>query len=155
MQINIQKQSSTANEVNVEGIENAAVKALLYEGLGNNPTISIVLVDASAMQELNKQYRGINNSTDVLSFPMEYDDPDDQTHYFGDVIISMQTAVSQAGRAGHSLASELTLLVVHGVLHLLGYDHADEAETDRMWSAQKEILDTLGLTNIELEPYDE
>ncbi|NIW46407.1 MAG: rRNA maturation RNase YbeY, partial [Gammaproteobacteria bacterium] len=72
-------------------------------------------------------------------------DPDTNRKYLGDVIISFPTACRQADQVGHSISSEITLLIVHGILHLLGHDHMKPGEKSSMWSAQTEILDSLGL----------
>ena len=93
---------------------------------------------------LNKQFRGIDLTTDVLSFPTEKGEKG--PGYLGDVIISVQRAKVQAKEAGHSLSEELTMLVVHGVLHLLGYDHSESEGKAKMWKAQEVILRELGIS---------
>jgi probable rRNA maturation factor len=75
-------------------------------------------------------------------------DPETSVPYLGDVVISVPRAAAQAREAGHSLEAEAQLLVIHGVLHLLGHDHAEAQEKDRMWAAQAEILERLGLGGI-------
>jgi len=117
--------------------------------------LTIVLTDDSQIQELNRDYLGIDAPTDVLSFPAsEADgseiDPETGTRYIGDIIISMPYAARSAGKAGHPLESEVQLLVVHGVLHLLGHDHAKPGEKARMWKAQTKILESLGLGDIKI-----
>ncbi|MGH2523455.1 MAG: rRNA maturation RNase YbeY, partial [Anaerolineales bacterium] len=86
---------------------------------------------------------GHDYPTDVLSFPSEETDPETGMRYFGDIAISFPHAHAQAAAGGHPVAAELQLLVVHGVLHLLGHDHAKRAEKARMWAAQAEILKKL------------
>lgn len=86
----------------------------------------------------------------MLSFPASETDPETGARYIGDILISMPRAQTQADAAGHPVESEVQLLVVHGVLHLLGHDHADPNEKTRMWNAQAEILDTLGLGDIQI-----
>jgi probable rRNA maturation factor len=91
----------------------------------------------------------------VLSFPAsETDgseiDPETGARYIGDIIISVPYAARGAAKAGHPLEAELQLLVVHGVLHLLGHDHAKPREKAKMWKAQAEILESLGLGNIQV-----
>ena len=88
--------------------------------------------------------------TDVLSFPASETDPDTGASYIGDILISIPRAQAQADAAGHPLEAEVQLLVVHGVLHLLGYDHADAEEKALMWKAQAEILTGLGLGTIQI-----
>ena len=103
-------------------------------------TISLVLSDDAQLQELNRQYLGIDAPTDVLSFPSGEIDPETQQYYLGDVLISYPRAISQADAGGHPLEAEVQLLVVHGVLHLCGYDHGEPDEKAKMWQLQAEIL---------------
>ena len=112
--------------------------------------LSIVIIDNEQMQALNLHYRGIDSSTDVLSFPADFVDPDNEKTYLGDVIISYPKCLEQAQSANHSTSEELILLVVHGTLHLLGYDHIQYDEKKRMWSLQAEILEQLEYTDINL-----
>ena len=88
--------------------------------------------------------------TDVLSFPASETDPESGITYLGDILVSVPRAHQQAIAAGHSLESEVQLLVVHGILHLMGHDHADADEKARMWQAQAEILAGLGLAHIQI-----
>ncbi len=106
--------------------------------------LTIALEGDDVLHKLNREYRGIDETTDVLSFPAEEYDPDSQSWYIGDIIISLPQAERQALAAGHSAINELRLLVVHGVLHLLGYDHHDEEQKRIMWQAQAEILAEIG-----------
>jgi probable rRNA maturation factor len=110
--------------------------------------LTIVLADDAQLQALNLRYLGVDAPTDVLSFPSAERDPESGARYLGDVVISMARAQSQALMAGHPLDSEVQLLVVHGVLHLLGHDHAETREKSRMWSAQRQVLTELGLGNV-------
>ena len=107
--------------------------------------LSIVISGDEDVRILNQRFLGIDAPTDVLSFPAGDTDPDTGRGYLGDVIISMPRAVDQAVQRGHSTEAELQVLVVHGVLHLLGYDHATSAEKKRMWLIQGNILASLGL----------
>jgi len=131
-------------------LERAACAALTHESESLDCELSIVLTDDSRLQELNRDYLGIDASTDVLSFPASETDPETGARYIGDILISLPRAQSQADAAGHPLESEVQLLVVHGVLHLLGHDHADAEEKSRMWKAQFETLESLGLGNIQI-----
>ncbi|MCW1968719.1 MAG: rRNA maturation RNase YbeY [Anaerolineae bacterium] len=121
-----------------------AVNAALAEGkpelLSDDAQheVSIVLSDDAQLQTLNRDYRGQDKPTDVLSF--EGQDPDGV--YLGDIIISMQRCAEQASEANHSLDDELALLVIHGVLHLVGYDHATDEERDTMWRIQRAAQQT-------------
>jgi len=109
-----------------------------------------VLTNDARLQQLNRDYLGIDAPTDVLSFPASETDPETGARYIGDILISMPRAQAQAETAGHSMESEVQLLVVHGVLHLLGHDHAEPEEKSRMWMAQAQILESLGLGNIQI-----
>ncbi len=108
--------------------------------------LSIVIGDDALLEHLNKKYRHIAASTDVLSFPSNELDPDTRTLYLGDVVISLSRAQEGAALGGHPLQDELQLLVIHGILHLLGYDHLDEVEKKKMQAVQEDILHRLGIT---------
>jgi len=131
-------------------LERAATAALQHESKSLDHDLSIVLTDNAHLHELNLNYLGVDSPTDVLSFPSAETDPETGARYIGDILISIPRAQSQAEAAGHSLESEVQLLVVHGVLHLLGHDHAEPDEKARMWQAQTEILESLGLGNIKI-----
>ena len=128
-------------------LENAALQTLVYAQVEGEVELTLVIGDDRLLQEYNQQYLGIAAPTDVLSFPAEFTDPDTQAPYLGDVLISLERAGQQAAAGGHSLLDELQLLVVHGVLHLLGHDHAEAGETARMQTAQDDILARLGSRN--------
>ncbi len=103
--------------------------------------VSIVLTDDEQIQQLNKQYRHVDSPTDVLAFAMrEGIDADLNPHLLGDIVISVQTAHQQALDVGHSLDIELALLAVHGMLHLLGYDHEISDEATVMREKEETIL---------------
>jgi probable rRNA maturation factor len=106
--------------------------------------MSVVIQSDEQLKELNKTYLGIDAPTDVLSFPAEELDPDTNRIYLGDVIISYQRAKEQAEAANELIDEEIQLLVVHGTLHLLGYDHSSLDEKAKMWKAQQTALSTLG-----------
>lgn len=131
-------------------LERAALSALQHESESLDHDLSIVLTDDARLQELNRDYLGIDAPTDVLSFPASETDPETGARYIGDILISMARAQSQASSAGHPVEAEVQLLVVHGVLHLLGHDHDDPQKKARMWKAQAEILDMLGLGDIQI-----
>ena len=131
-------------------LERAAQAALEHESQASESELTIVLTDDARMHDLNRTYLGVDTPTDVLSFPASETDPETGTQYLGDILISMPRAQAQADAAGHPLEAEVQLLVVHGVLHLLGHDHAEEEEKARMWKAQAEILARLGLGNVQI-----
>ncbi|HVP21867.1 MAG TPA: rRNA maturation RNase YbeY [Anaerolineaceae bacterium] len=114
--------------------------------------LSIVIAGNVELQDLNRQYSGIDAPTDVLSFTLDEKDPETGRLYLGDVIISFQKALEQAENAGHPVISELQLLTVHGILHLLGHDHAEDGPKSKMWAAQRRILEEL---NVDLKKWPE
>jgi probable rRNA maturation factor len=136
--------------VNLHSLEEAAKTALRQQAAPAETDLTIVITNDEQLRELNRQYRHIDAPTDVLSFPADFIDPDNELPYLGDILISYERANTQASAAGHSTEAELQLLVVHGVLHLLGHDHADPEEKTQMWSDQSEILRQLGLENIHI-----
>jgi probable rRNA maturation factor len=99
-----------------------------------------VITGDTELQQLNKDFLGIDSPTDVLSFPSDEVDPSTGKLYLGDIIISYPRAVQQAQGEGHPVSAELELLIIHGTLHLLGYDHGESEEKQRMWAVQTEIL---------------
>jgi probable rRNA maturation factor len=107
--------------------------------------VSIVLGNDELLKKLNLKYRNVDAATDVLSFPFGELDPDTGSIYLGDVAISLPHAKAQAEAGDHPLADELQLLVVHGILHLLGYDHLEQVEKEKMQFAQDSVLYQLGV----------
>ena len=130
--------------------EKAAHAALKHQKESLDVNLSIVLADNRRLHKLNQDYLGVDAPTDVLSFPASEMDPETGVRYIGDIIISVPYAAKGAAKVGHPVESELQLLVVHGVLHLLGHDHAEPKEKAKMWKAQAEILTKLGLGNIQI-----
>lgn len=113
--------------------------------------LTIVLTDDRQLHELNLDFLGVDAPTDVLSFPAAEVDPETESLYLGDIAISIPRATHQAQAGGHPVEAEAQLLVVHGTLHLLGYDHGTEEEKAVMWSLQDKVLDKLGLTRIKIQ----
>ncbi len=113
--------------------------------------VTIVLTDDRYLHELNLDYLGVDAPTDVLSFPASETDPETGLIYLGDIILSIPRAMAQAQAAGHSVEAEAQLLVVHGTLHLLGYDHATDEEKTAMWAEQSKVLEKLGLARIKIQ----
>ena len=138
----------------IRGVIRRAVNAALkYEGVGFDSEISVTLTDNEGIHELNRDYRGVDRPTDVLSFPLfdggvpediaEADGDEEQGKIpLGDIVISMEKALEQATEYGHSFEREIAFLCVHSVLHLLGYDHEISEEDEKeMFRRQDEILD--------------
>lgn len=135
------------NAIEGQKLENAAVATLSHEHVSPDTDLSIVIDDDERLHALNNEFLGIDAPTDVLSFPSgeQSTDPDTGNLYLGDIILSFPRASEQAETAGHPVMNELQLLVIHGVLHLLGYDHADSEEKINMWAIQADILSSLGV----------
>lgn len=142
--INISINNNFLDEIDPEIIEATALFVIKDQKLSPGTELSIVFEEDDLIKNLNQQYRGYNETTDVLSFTSDEIDPQTGHHYIGDIIISYPQAQLQAASAGHPVNDELKLLVVHGILHLLGYDHAEEEDKEIMWNIQKKILNNLG-----------
>lgn len=135
------------NETKEEIKEIESIKEVLNVAISNqkvgNVNFNVIIVDNEYIHELNKEYRGIDRETDVISFALE-DEKDityDDFRLLGDIYISLDKAVSQAKEYGHSLEREICFLAVHGFLHLLGYDHTKSKEEEKiMFNLQEEIL---------------
>ena len=131
----------------------AILATLAYEGYGQSCEVSVTITDDEGIWAVNKEYRGIDKPTDVLSFPLtdfeQSAEPaaDEPAVSLGDIVVSLERAAAQAEEFGHSPERELAFLCVHSTLHLLGYDHelSDEDDAD-MRRRQREILDQMGLT---------
>lgn len=144
-----------------EAMENLVVqvveKVLNYEECEEKYEVSISFVNNEEIKSLNMKYRGMDKATDVLSFPMleftdeELSEEDEDAEYIdeeivlGDIVVSMEKALEQSKEYGHSFERELAFLLVHGMLHLLGYDHEDGASEGEMFDKQEEILKEMNL----------
>lgn len=126
-----------------ELLEKAALATLQHEGVSDEVDLTVVISNDDTLHQLNLEFMGIDGPTDVLSFPAGIVDPDTGRTYLGDVIISLPRAEAQAPENGQSVEGEVLLLAVHGVLHLLGHDHAEPEEKERMWAAQAAVLSGL------------
>jgi probable rRNA maturation factor len=128
----------------IEDMRGVATGALSAEGVAERSELSIVICDDARVRELNLAYRGTDAPTDVLSFAQieggEFARPEGAAQHLGDVIISIETAKRQADEAGIALADEVSHLLVHGILHLLGYDHEDPGEARIMHAREEAIL---------------
>ena len=146
-----------ANEsgITVDEVGLAAVARFTLDQMRIHPLaeLSVLLVDERTMTELHERWMGEPGPTDVLAFPMDElrpphlggnragdPEPGDDPGLLGDVVLCPQVAAAQAKQAGHSAQQELELLCVHGILHLLGYDHADPEEEAEMFGLQRELL---------------
>jgi len=129
--------------INSSQLERSVLAAFNHQGISPDSDLTILVDDDQRIQKLNNEYLSIDAPTDVLAFPAGFTDPDTGHNYLGDVIISFPQAKSEATKRGHPLEAEIQLLVVHGVLHLLGYDHLEPEDKEIMWSAQSQILSQL------------
>jgi probable rRNA maturation factor len=105
--------------------------------------VGILITGDAEMHALNREYRGIDQTTDVLSFNENFVDPESGLDYLGDIIISIPRAKKQALEGGHTIEQEIQLLVIHGILHLSGYDHDTISKQKKMWLMQSEILNEI------------
>ena len=121
-------------------VNKAAGAALRHQSAPADADLTVVLTDDAQLHDLNRNYLGVDAPTDVLSFPSDQTDPQTGRRYLGDILISVPRAARQAEAAGHAAEEEVQLLVVHGILHLLGYDHADAKEHATMFGLQDRLL---------------
>jgi probable rRNA maturation factor len=152
MLLDLQIDSPYQNLVEVERLKAVLQTVFQLEAL-SDVELTVVITSDEAVRELNRQYRGEDKPTDVLSFEAGGDDegfilPPESTPYIGDLIISAPTAEKQAMASGHLAAEEILLLVIHGALHLLGYDHGTADEKAAMWQRQAEILTRHQLSHV-------
>jgi probable rRNA maturation factor len=149
--IHVQIDEAFVAQVSAEWLTAAAQAILEAEGRTTG-TLSIVVSGDETLRGLNRTYLGIDAPTDVLSFGGESPDfvnaPDSEV-YWGDVLIAYPQAEAQAVAANHTIQAELALLVVHGILHLLGYDHVRPEDKEVMWERQARVLSQLGLAHVQ------
>jgi len=135
--------------VDEDSVRRIARRVLKAEGITPPYEVGLLFTDSETVQRLNRDYRGVDEATDVLAFsmlPPEGGDssfvvpPDGITH-LGEVIVCYPRAVEQAQEQGHSVDRELALLIIHGILHLLGYDHEKAEEEAKMRAREKELLE--------------
>ena len=134
-------------EIDLSWLRKVALATLREEGETESLVMSLVVMDDAGIRDLKRQFRGVDAPTDVLAFAAEEDEvfiaPNQGPPFLGDVVISYPRALAQAGEQGHQVRVELALLVVHGILHLLGYDDEEEGARSMMCARQQEILDVL------------
>jgi probable rRNA maturation factor len=141
----IEVNNESTIEVDEAALQRLATYALDAMHVSPEADLAILLVDEAAMEQLHVQWMDEPGPTDVLSFPMDElrpgtEDQPSPAGLLGDVVLCPQVAQTQADVAGHSLKEELQLLTAHGMLHLLGFDHADPAEEREMFGIQRDIL---------------
>jgi probable rRNA maturation factor len=136
-------------EGELESLCNAA-RAALQVCRAPEGEMTVVLADERQIRALNRQFLAQDLPTDVLAFPSGEIDPDSGMPYLGDVVVAVPVARQQALSRGHPVDQELALLVVHGTLHLLGYDHQGADEKQQMAERQRRALRKLGIPAIDL-----
>lgn len=149
--VDIQNATEYKNLPNQDQLElwiNSALSFIKIEE--NEVELTIRLVDAEEIQSLNKDYRSQNKPTNVLSFPANYEIPDSSIYFMGDLVICLSVVETEAIEQKKSFEHHLTHMIIHGVLHLLGYDHIIDEEAEEMESLEIEILETLSIKN----PYE-
>ena len=157
MAIYIEKETETEFDFqDVEGTIELAVNAVFEDkDLPDELDVNVLIVGAEEIREINRENRGIDSTTDVLSFPyFEYEVPgefdgeiyEDMENILGDIILCADRIISQAEEYGHSQKRELAFLVVHSMLHLTGYDHIEESDGDIMRAQEKRIMEIIGIS---------
>ena len=138
--------NETDEYVDKDLLNKVADYAMMSEDV-HNGVVNIIIVDNKKIREINKKYRGIDRETDVISFALEDDDTfiELPIRVLGDIYISIDKVKVQASEYGHSEKREICFLVVHGILHLLGYDHMNASDEKVMFSKQEKILDELDI----------
>ena len=126
-------------------VKKAAAAALRAEGVDEPCEIGVTLTNDEGIHAINREQRGVDRPTDVLSFPIDEMDYDTNRRYLGDMVLSLERAEAQGEEYGGGFKHEAQYLTVHSVLHLLGYDHVDEGEMKRaMRGREEEIMRSLG-----------
>jgi probable rRNA maturation factor len=143
--VSIEINNESGVEVDESSLQRLTTFALDHLHVHPDAELAILLVDEAAMEQLHVQWMDEPGPTDVLSFPMDELRPGSEDEItppglLGDLVICPQVAIAQAQDAGHSTADEMHLLTAHGILHLLGYDHAEPDEEREMFDVQREIL---------------
>ena len=164
MSVSIERETETGADFPKDELFVSVInEALDYVGCPYECSVNVLLTDDTGIRDMNRDFRGIDKATDVLSFPMlsfespadfsgveenpsEYADPETGELVLGDIVISSERARAQAAEFGHSLKREVAFLTAHSMLHLCGYDHMDDAERSVMEQKQEEILIKLGIT---------
>ncbi len=153
MEINVLIEEGIEVEPSAEWMERIVEKVFMYENTTPELEISLVITGQERIQNLNREYRHQDKPTDVLSFSLSEQNPEEQTPFIGppdgllhlgEVIISYPQAVIQAQEHGHSIKKEMAILIIHGILHVLGYDHEKPDKEPAMVVHEKEILANLG-----------
>ncbi|MQF48513.1 rRNA maturation RNase YbeY [SAR202 cluster bacterium AC-647-N09_OGT_505m] len=156
-QIEVQVFPAFAGRLSKAWLRKVAEEALDIQDEVISPTVSLVIADDETVHNLNMEYRGLDETTDVLAFPLWTSTesanlnadgfflPPEETAPLGEIVISYPQAARQAQEGKRPIRAEMALLIVHGVLHLLGYDHANPRQESHMWARQDEVLERIPL----------
>jgi probable rRNA maturation factor len=143
-----------ADDVPMVRLIEAAEYVLQRHHVAQDTALTIVITDDMTVRHMNNDFRGVDAVTDILSFPADpLPDEIDEAPYLGDLIIAYPYTTRQAVQTGHTLTDELVLLVVHGTLHLLGFDHDNATHQDVMWAEQTAALEALAV-HIDVPRFD-
>lgn len=147
--MDIQLANDSGQELDLAAWQDTLARMLEAAGVPDRAEISVTFVDDAAIHALNREHRGVDRPTDVLSFPQFEPDeelpPEPLPYPLGDVVVSLDTTRRQAAEYGHGFERELGFLLAHGLLHLLGYDHMTPDEEVAMRARQRELLAAVGL----------
>ena len=119
-------------DIDLDKVREVAIEIMKFEASPENAELSLVFCDDDFIQKLNKDYRGKSEPTDVLSFPIDEENFEPEIRLLGDIVISTETAVRQAESLKHPPMFEIVFLLIHGLLHLHGYDHIQKVARRRM-----------------------
>jgi probable rRNA maturation factor len=148
MSFNVEIQNDNEYIIDEAQLISAVQTVLTQQNAEPESTLTVVITDNDSVADLNRQYRGVDSPTDVLSFPA--DEPPveipDEPPYLGDLIIAYAYAADQAKQYEHPLHDSLALLVIHGTLHLLGYDHDTPENRADMWAEQEAAVKAMGIS---------
>ena len=135
-------------DLDLEDLRNLVDFALRREGATGTWSVAVVLTDDARLRALHRDFMGLDAPTDVMTFPLDGTDPGAEATQGGDVVVSVERAAEQAVEFGQAPAAEVRFLVVHGLLHLCGWDDTTDADRSRMLSRQAELLDDFHRTGV-------
>ncbi len=149
-ELSIVNHATAKPAIDLKRLQGVLDAALAEEGIAAS-ALSVMLVDDAESAALHRQHFGEDDPTDVMSFPDGSTDPESGARLLGDLAVGVEVAARAAAERGRPVADELTLYILHGLLHLLGYDDEEEGDAREMWQAQRRLLALSGIV-IEDEP---